>query len=114
MQPFEINQKQKVKLLEMCKKLFPEMYFNFTIIPTVGVNLRTDLYYYPTSRSRKKRYINWLEFCLIWLPKEMLKDYSFGKYWEIVGKLLNIVHNRDNKKLQHPVDFLYKEFEKIK
>lgn len=114
MKTIEINKEQKEKLLEMCTKLFPEYTFVEWDLCGHEGNLK---YYHKKWKSAK--FIHWFEFCLTHLLREICilrtnKDFGFDP-WDFdkmmrkyIGKLLLY----DEPK--HPVDYLYKEFKKIK
>lgn len=112
MKPLKFTKQHKKKLLEMCEKLYPEMYFGFTVIPTVGVE-DEGLFYYP-YRGRKKRYIHWFEFCMLHLSDVICNKAQKG-VWANNTKIgfqnaclcLSNESYKSLRKRAHPVDYLY-------
>lgn len=103
MQAIKLNDKQKENLLEMCKVLFPDMFFAFSSIPTVGVG-ENDLYYYETERSRKRKYVHWFEFVMTYLRMK-LKLHHDDMFCTM---------NPGVNTFKHPVDYLYEQYLKFK
>jgi hypothetical protein len=94
MKPIELTQEHKAKLLEMCKKLFPEL-----------INTTIELNGYINTADSEDTYsdlIHWFEFCVRILTPKIL---SYGI--EQLGS--ECLDNNEN-----PIDYLYKEFKKLK
>lgn len=127
MKSIELTENHKSKLLEMCKVLFPEPEFYFwweyemygrglkqnfndvlcvseTLNPPINVGTEEKPYF------RTKNYFNihWFEFCMTHLfEKIMVIPYyyeSINDYIQMNGYFI----------YGHPVDYLYKEFKKLK
>lgn len=107
----QLNKKQEKNLLKMCNKLFSEEGKWFEI-------LDGDIYYSNNGRFPGKS-IHWFEFCINNLCREIAlknteKDFGFDP-WDF-----DLKHKKYLKKMlmfdnpKHPVDYLYKEFKKIK
>ena len=110
MKNIEINNKQKENLLEMCKKLFPE-YPDLQFGVKEKHNWSKE--YLVFGLTGNEPIIHWFEFCMTHLANKMIElgelpnfnnklDYDFfsilqSSWWE-----------------SHPVDYLYKEFKKLK
>jgi hypothetical protein len=112
MKAIEINKKQKDMLLEMCKVLFSE-YFYWKIskkqfIKSYIIGNDTEIYKGQTPSLN----IHWFEFCMTYLsiaiskiknyPADLIDRNEFAK--SIIDEMYS----------QHPVDYLYEEFLKLK
>jgi len=119
MTPIELTQDQKDKLLEMAVKLFPESEFSWEY-DMYGRVLKSDfnnVFAIYDKNSESHFNIHWFEFCVVKLyPKiQANKPKTIGhaeKLMEEYGFLWDIC-NYDFTKI-HPVDYLYKEFQKLK
>lgn len=118
MKNIELTEDHKSKLLEMCKKLFPEYNFiNFQESSLMGA-WGYDFNNICLSKKSNDLYdieinIHWFEFCMTHLANKMIElgelpnfnnklDYEFfsilqSSWWE-----------------SHPIDYLYEEFKKLK
>ena len=121
MKSIELTEEHKSKLLEMCKNLFPEQEFYWEY-EMYGRGLKEDFndvlqVYFKDKEAWKRNLfpfnIHWFEFCMTHLADKMLQ----------LGELPNYDNKLDyefNSILQsswwesHPVDYLYKEFKKLK
>lgn len=104
MKPLELTKEQKDKLLDMCNSLFPKEGVFFTI--NCG-----DIYYSDRGKYPGET-IHWFEFCWKILNKicEKIKSpIEITKKVEIFGLICF-----NNFESQHPVDYLYSEFKKLK
>ncbi len=102
MKNIELTKEHKSKLLEMCRTLFPEYDFGLDKWkqPFVSLGLKTkDLY---------EEHIHWFEFCICWLATSIYNKRKINHFsiLEYRGFLCQSV--------DHPVDFLYEEFKKLK
>lgn len=110
----EINEEQKEKLLEMCKKLFPE----YTFMDWGLCRREKQLKYYHKEWTSAK-FINWFEFCLTHLLREICilctnKNFGFDP-WDFDKMMKKSIEKcllYDEPK--HPIDYLYAEFKKLK
>jgi hypothetical protein len=101
MKPIELTKEHKTKLLEMCKQLFPEL-IAITIEPNGYINA-------ADGEDTYSDLIHWFEFCIT----------------HLTTKLYNISHLKDESSIKqlrgyicqevdHPIDYLYEEFKKLK
>lgn len=119
MEPIKLTEKHKAKLLEMCKKLFPEYNYNKKTGYggwTIGKNyshshligyLKND---FNDSIDDPDVYIHWFEFCMTHLTKKL--DLAFCDIGDLASSL-----NGDTETEMfnlHPIDYLYNEFKKLK
>lgn len=126
MKTIELTEEHRSKLLEMCRKLFPELEkeaYN-RALEYYGKNYEVQGFYitgdnhigcsYPNDNSDDSFHhhlieqIHWFEFCMTHLFNELfikpngyesIEDYISMNHYFILG---------------HPVDYLYKEFKKLK
>ena len=123
MKQIELTKEQQNKLLEMCKKLFPEYkHVTFQQDAIMGAGWEYDFNNICFSDISEKIFdiklnIHWFEFCMTHLviklksynhlkeasPLQRLNFYNF--YWDVSNNELTKVH---------PVDYLYKIFKKLK
>lgn len=118
MEVIKLKKHHRIKLLKMCKVLFPEMYIGFNLIPRPNVG-NEDLYYYPRGTSRKRKYIHWFEFCTTTLTREILilktnKDFGFDPWDFDKAHKKTLIKMFMYDEPEHPIDYLYKEFLKLK
>jgi len=106
MKNIELTKEHKSKLLEMCEKLFPEYkYISYDI----------DIVHPGFISMWKKRIlgfhyngliIHWFEFCMIHLAFKLCKkDFNTLS----LNTYSNLIQYN-----QHPVDYLYEKFKKLK
>jgi hypothetical protein len=93
MNSIELTQEHKSKLLEMCNKLFSE--YDDILFSPITFNM---LMFNGTEKDTV--YIHWFEFCITHLAKKVCKSD---------GITLTFNGYKNN-----PIDFLYKEFKKLK
>lgn len=125
MQPLSLNEERKSKLLEICEKLFSKYEFIINhqdLINQVYINNKHGCGFlnWPYSINEiwivhKKQdqfeVIHWFEFCWIILNKLSSKMTPMQTKHHI--EMLGIIcFNKSS--LQHPVDYLYDEFKKLK
>lgn len=104
MKSIELTGDHKSKLLEMCKKLFPE--YELVDYDCQFNDLDFDLIGYRDLQTKSIESIHWFEFCTITLWNKLylkLGTLELKNYYEL---LLNNLIN--------PIDYLYKEFKKLK
>jgi len=120
MKNIELTEDHKSKLLEMCKKLFPEYeisvnhvgegYINHVIFYEAHDQMYKPIQHYPPGKPFPKRLfkIHWFEFCMTHL-KDKLQDKL-----EKVSKLDYDYQMKayDSWWESHPIDYLYEEFKK--
>jgi hypothetical protein len=115
MNPIELTQEHKEKLLEMCKALFPEYHFTLDkwkqCFVTFGLKTK-DLY---------EEHIHWFEFCMTHLCKKMGNEFlSVQTVFDESALRHQLMYELEWNTSFHPVDFLYnlfikeKENEKVK
>ena len=111
MKEIQLDLSQKVKLLEMCKILFPEYE-----IELHGSNI----YFLPTTN-----YIHWFEFCMTILAEKILNPNNeiskfmmkkIKKFYYRVSTYSWFMQDPGVREsfVHHPVDYLYEEFKKLK
>jgi len=104
----QINEEQKKKLLEMCTSLFPESNWHMsTENGTCGMHARDYNKFFIYQGSNPYNFpqsvIHWFEFCLTKLL-DKLCDYGVMGLYNTTGYF----------GIEHPVDFLYEKFKKLK
>lgn len=133
MKNIELTEDHKSKLLEMCKKLFPEYTEIYLGINDYDDNFDGFICFQKTIPliSNIIESVHWFEFCMthliVKLSKEFTKqklskaDYTNNQYpnWfsEKLAYHLNPFRNEEFEediKFIHPVDYLYEEFKKLK
>jgi hypothetical protein len=96
MKPIELTQKHRDKLLEMCKALFPEYE---EILLEIEPQYDGSDGFVQLTRNLKNKFrfesIHWFEFCMTYLA-EKLSQYP------------------NQIEVDHPVDYLFEEFKKLK
>lgn len=114
MNPIELSKEQKDKLLEMCKKLFPD-----------NATWRFDQNTYPrfleySDKGNIAKRMHWFEFCINILLREIAEHLTYIPDYGFDPEGFDKKHKKYLKKVlmfdepKHPVDYLYKEFKKIK
>lgn len=107
MKNIELTENQKVKLLEMCKVLFPEY-----IIIQFQVKSKPESINLNFFHTKGVTTIHWFEFCITKLSVKILCqnkniiNSSYSKNYFLQNKIINSD--------EHIVNYLYKEFKKIK
>lgn len=111
MKSIQLTEEDKSKLLEMCKVLFPEYTYGFeNDFSDIGI-----MEYYTNVEDWK--FIHWFEFCMTHLANEIIyKEEKTLRTCEnehnfMLKQLMNVFYN---EKGIHPIDYLYKEFKKLK
>ena len=114
MKPIELTKEQKNKLLEMCKKLFPEYWILELDVPNnlnnkhlfiIGFLEGND--YIPGCDL----YMHWFEFCWNILNKILANKPPLYILEQI--QLFGMTCFNKFPSV-HPVDYLYEEFKKLK
>jgi hypothetical protein len=108
MKPIELTQEHKSKLLEMCNKLFPQ--YQEIDIEIEDNYEGTQDYVQLIKKCKITIYIHWFEFCMTHLVKKLKVRPSLleNRAWstlELTGSKF---------RLNHPIDYLYEEFKKLK
>ena len=109
MKALKLTKQHKSKLLEMCKILFPEYFYwdlNYHII-SAYINGNDNEIYEDEDYDLA---IHWFEFCMLNLAPKILPIFTDMKNF-YAG--LN-ESNEDKSFNKHPIDYLYKEFKKLK
>lgn len=115
MKAITLTEDQKDKLLEMCKTLFSE----YTTIPSdknpkyISLFSQSNLGVFVVLSDDEKQIqenIHWLEFCMIDLVEKLLykENEKQSQFY-----LTALSYKRGVINI-HPVDYLYKEFKKLK
>ena len=119
MKSIQLTEEHKSKLLEMCKILFPEYFFDeegedYYIDENNIINFLIPI----KENEFKGGEIHWFEFCMTWLSHKIIFNPN--------NKLSACNHNHagllestmsifyGEKHGIHPVDYLYEEFLKLK
>ena len=120
MKNIELTEEHKSKLLEMCKKLFPEYKYWNLHDGTCDLCTENTLDYSIEEKPEWNSWnrIHWFEFCLTYLAPKICD----GKTYYIFCDKCNFhkINSKEfskefiSKYLQHPVDYLYEEFKKLK
>jgi len=115
MKSIELTKEHKSKLLEMCKILFPE----YTTISNdknpkfLTISWFTKQGYFihlMDDDLKENKMVHWFEFCMTHLSKKLKVRPSLleNRAWSTL-ELTN-----SKFRLNHPVDYLYEEFKKLK
>lgn len=124
-EPLKLTQEHKDKLLEMCRKLFPEYKHTRIIDGSCDFCLENTLLLSTSTNPKHNDWIlvHWFEFCMTALAYKIypLLD-SRWKNVEITRELVRVDASLEddmsvfisNLFVKHPVDCLYKEFLKLK
>jgi len=134
MKAVELNNSQKLKLLEMCKILFPDYKIRFNNIPSdfnirfsnissdfKHINKLNILIIAKSDKAESSEAIDWFEFCYTYLLYK-LSYRLYSKNIETLYKRSNNIwyeyHHIVNDyifkgKNLHPIEFLYQEFQKL-
>lgn len=133
MKQIELTTEHRIKLLKMCKKLFPE--FNFELSDEYCDLCTVDtLFIWDINKEFRDAWnqwirIHWYEFCNTWLVekifnpipsaiqrdlKERMSDYFWKSnvWWS--EKYIGELDSDGGVWCEHPIDYLYKEFKKLK
>ena len=120
-EPLKLTQKQKEKLLKMCKKLFPHGKARLTSKNNIKIWVLDGS---GQCEGENLITIHWFEFCMTHLADKILDDdreYSEGSFPSTLEYFRGSVCYRLNKDAHaneianyNPVDYLYKEFLKLK
>ena len=104
MKALTLNQKQKEKLLKMCKALFPE-YSIKTKLSVCG-----NILFGNGIDKKSTLKIHWFEFCITHLAT-ILYNKLDSPY-----RGFSILYYRGMiaQEAKHPIDYLYDEFKKLK
>ena len=113
MTSIQLTEEHKVKLLEMCKKLFPE--YTKIEFHEIYNNETGNLYFEITNTGN---IIHWFEFCLLHLSEKIYKTFfKLGEkdnwYGCHLSWAINSIYTQNTNKV-HLVDYLYEEFLKLK
>jgi hypothetical protein len=98
MKPIELTEEHKSKLLEMCKALFPDYDL---YISENNIHIGSDFLF-----------IHWFEFCMTYLSIAISKIKNYPA--DLIDRNEFAKSIIDETYSQHPVDYLYKEFKKLK
>lgn len=107
MKQIELTLKHREKLLEMCKELFPETELSFE--SDLAEDGMIDI---NISKPNNLELIHWFQFLMCELiPK--FKTFGINiDYWLMTLPSTHIQWN--GTKVNHPVDYIYNEFKKLK
>lgn len=123
MKSIELTKEHKAKLLEMCKVLFPG-YTGWSW----DANYPLTLQYFSNNIVKRS---HWFEFCIthLWIKifpdkkgmmfgkpctmSNSIQHYNYLIHW-LAGYDENYFGKKVNLKTYYPVDYLYKEFKKLK
>lgn len=104
MKPIELNTEQEDKLIKITKELFPEYTFSWEY-DMYGRVLKSGFNNVLAVYDKNKQIhfnIHWFEFCFTYLQSHIL---NWGAE-ELSSETID--------KNTHPVDYLYKQFKKLK
>jgi len=109
MKALTLNEVQKLRIIEMCNKLFPKDNIIFWLEPD-------NMLFNQKSQSKN----HWFELCLKDLAPKLeeirSKTIDFNFEWDDAYTIQEIcIHVLTyHKEYTHPVDFLYDQFKKFK
>ena len=110
MKNIELTENQKVKLLEMCRILFPE-YPDLQFGVKEKHNWSKE--YLVFGLTGNEPIIHWFEFCTKIGHKIFSRKQFYYQSEEFIT-FMKIICLQDKSKLKHPIDYLYEEFKKLK
>jgi len=122
MKNIELTEEHKSKLLEMCNKLFWNGCINKCDFNELGILfIALDKNYKYNHKILK---IHWFEFCMTHLVEKIIATFIVNKDQDRIYKrtlnddlskfyLESLNFSRGFNKT-HPIDYLYKEFKKLK
>jgi len=121
MNSIKLTNIQKLNLLVMCKKLFPEYsYIGFGNNIGLGGN-KDYLYFYKIENELTVEHINihWFEFCINYLSGEIFNHINYPWIYpgqDVQDGLAEMMMRQwwYRKEAYHPVNYLYEEFLKLK
>lgn len=122
MNSIKLTNTQKLHVLFMCKKLFPE-YDNIRFGTSVMTTSKDYLYFHKNKNKHTIEIINihWFEFCMTYLVEKI-----YYPNMENIGRATrekveyflfqSFIDSTEGESsgYDHPVDYLYKEFLKLK
>ena len=106
MKNIELAEDHQDKLQKMCEKLFPEYLF-WSIC-----NHQFIMLYIMKDDKKSDIYIHWFEFCMTHLAKKIFEKTNIQTNY-ISEEIKKIIWNYLSN-INHPVDYLYEEFKKLK
>lgn len=109
MENIKLTEEHKCKLLEMCNSLFPE--YHSWQFGNRKIAADDELWFY--DKQDKFYEIHWFEFCMIHLANKLFKNKMINRdsYYNV---LYNIIYQDFESEFNHIIDYLYKEFKKLK
>lgn len=114
MEPIKINDDQKNKLLEMCRTLFPEYKKIELFYPSNAARCK-NLFFYKDPADVYTGYcdleIGWFEFCITYLGD---KIPGLDLTLIVIRALSSLSLSINTYEHNHPIDYLYEEFKKLK
>jgi len=120
MNSIKLTNIQRLNILVMCKKLFPE-YDNIRFGTSVMTTSRDYLYFHKKKNDFVTEIINihWFEFCINYLSGEIFNHINYPWIYpgQDVQDGLSEMMMRQwwyRKEAYHPVDYLYEEFLRLK
>jgi hypothetical protein len=102
MKAIELTEEHKDKLLEMCDALFPKY---------DDIRISKDLLWLFDNKNDDFEVFHWFEFCMTHLAIRFKKLGIDINYWLMT---LPSAHSQWPKEYNHPLDYLYFEFKKLK
>lgn len=112
MKSIDITEERRTKLLEMCKVLFPEY--------TIQLNINGLEYGTFIVLNNGENIIHWFEFCMTFLVNKIYYPDNNGKRdtrqkieYFFFQTFIDTIEGATSG-YKHPVDYLYKEFLKLK
>lgn len=106
MKKIELTKEHESRLLEMCKKLFPEYQWDFSFMKREG-NIK-----YWNNKMKHSKFIHWFEFCSFYLADKIYNDEMEESYMSNKDFYMGGLVYKD--KSQNPIDILYEEFKELK
>lgn len=108
MKPLELTSEHREKLLEMAEKLFPKHKFSFSNDNgDIGI-LDVDIDEWGHGKvTYLTGSIHWFEFCINWLATSI---YNLRQ----PSTTITLFRGHLTQDVDHPVDYLYEQFKKIK
>ena len=116
MKQIEITEKQREKLLEMCKVLFPEYKYWNLHGGSCDLCMENTLDYSVKEKPKWNSWnrIHWFEFCMTYLCAKIGNSPSNSNNFDETTLRGEMYIDQEWIYNYHPIDFLYEEFKKLK
>lgn len=108
MNKLELTAEHMAKIFDMCHHYFPDTIVNGVVIVEGTVSFK--------DFNNVVIKLHWLELCLTHLSQKIIfktskpKHFAQDNHFRLVDQMMKLFNQED--KYTHPVDYLYKEYQK--